>query len=398
MLSSFSDKRIKTVRINPIIIFHQSKANMDRTVTDKVASKTISIHLSEHYEELFQHPAPSTEMASARGVYNLTQTLLKQKNQLSNQLEKIIYGNIPKLIPYMRHGLPKWLLVLLNIYPGKLSISRARTASIAKIKGLSADKAIAIKAKVKDGIGKGADKYTSRAIKSLSSKILMLDSQIKEEKQFLIDNYENDQLELFDPLKGIGIYTAIGALIEIEDVTRFVSASKMSSYFGVHPVFKQSGDGSAKVRMSKKGRASYRSLMYMAAHNVAMHNPFFKSIYAAQRAKGMGHNQALGVIMHKLTRIIYGMLTSNTPFDPNAHQNMVDKNEAKSREVKEEEDIQKQKDEINIAMKAPISSRAINKMKKELNVSILNAEERTRSIALSEDNDTKNKSHPKFGN
>ena len=64
MLSSFSDERIKAVRINPIRIFHQSKANMDRTVTDKVASKTISIHLSEHYEELFQHPAPSTEMAS----------------------------------------------------------------------------------------------------------------------------------------------------------------------------------------------------------------------------------------------------------------------------------------------------------------------------------------------
>ena len=190
----------------------------------------------------------------------------------------------------------------------------------------------------------------------------------------MVDNYENDQLELFDPFKGIGIYTAIGALIEIEDVTRFASASKMSSYFGVHPVFKQSGDGSAKARMSKKGRASFRSLMYMAARNVVMYNPFFKSIYNAQRAKGMGHNQAIGVIMHKLTRIIYGMLTSNTPFDPKVHQNIVDKNEAKSSEVKEEEDIQKQKDEIEVAMQAPISSSAINKMKKELNVSILNAE------------------------
>ena len=68
--------------------------------------------------------------------------------------------------------------------------------------------------------------------------------------------------------------------------------------------------------MSKQGDKHMRALLFVAANNVIIHNPYFSSLHKKYLAAGKKPKAAKGIIMHKLLRVIYGMLKSQTAFDP----------------------------------------------------------------------------------
>jgi transposase len=74
------------------------------------------------------------------------------------------------------------------------------------------------------------------------------------------------------------------------------------------------------MHMSKQGAVDVRALLYMVVLSALRHNPIIRALYARCRAKGMDGNAAIGVCMHKTLRIVYGMLTTNRPFDPEIHR------------------------------------------------------------------------------
>ena len=78
--------------------------------------------------------------------------------------------------------------------------------------------------------------------------------------------------------------------------------------------------------MSKKGRAEPRAILFMVTLSAIGHNPLIKELYQKRLEQGMHRMAAIGVCMHKILRIVYGMLKHKTFFDPN-----IDKaNQAKS--------------------------------------------------------------------
>ena len=82
----------------------------------------------------------------------------------------------------------------------------------------------------------------------------------------------------------------------------------MVSFFGINPVIKESGDGKKHPKMSKKGSSYMRSLLYMAALNAVRSDDHLRKIYEEAIENGMGKKAALGKIMQKILRIIYGIL------------------------------------------------------------------------------------------
>jgi hypothetical protein len=88
-------------------------------------------------------------------------------------------------------------------------------------------------------------------------------------------------------------------------------------------------------------------------------NPLIQEIYLKHTEKGMKKKAALGVCMHKICRIIYGMLKHNKPFDPNVDR----KNRKKS--LKNKTKIRKNKTRRyqSFDSKAPISARQGKKRK-----------------------------------
>ena len=68
--------------------------------------------------------------------------------------------------------------------------------------------------------------------------------------------------------------------------------------------------------MSKRGSRLARKILFMVALSAVRCNPHIKKIYQRHLTKGMTKKAALGAIMHKITRIVYGMLKNKKEYDP----------------------------------------------------------------------------------
>jgi hypothetical protein len=297
--------------------------------------------------------------------------LQKQKVQLSNQLEKLLYQYFGETLIYCRHGIPGWLLKMLSHYSCAAAVIKAGENKLSAIKGISAAKAKAL-------IGKATQsqqivsRQVQHVIAATSKEILHKEQLLKTEKNYLTETYqEDDQVKLLSSIPCIGVESAVALMLEVENIEQFESAKKLAAYFGVHPTFKQSGDGLWGSHMSKKGRGELRSVLYMAALTGIRHNVILKQLYARFRAKGMKHYQAMGVVMHKLLRIIYGVLKNKTQFDTAIDQKNTEqakqKQQQKEKQIKETEKIKEQKKHRyqSQTTDAPISRIAAQKRKKQ---------------------------------
>jgi len=362
-------------RLNARAVKAVSDATLRRTITDGVSALNIASYLAKYPEKVDYGVAakPSDDrFKEGRQFLSSIDMWLKQKVQLGNQLEKLLYQELPELLVYCRHGIPSWLLRLLVKYPSQEALRNAGAARLADVRGVTVEKAGAILKKLAE-----STRHTSAALRHLISvtatEVLHQQGLAESGKRHLGEMYKEDKdVRLLDEIKGIGLDSAVSIILEIEDIKRFGSAKKLCSFFGVHPSFKQSGDGFWGNHMSKTGRGRLRSVLYMAAMSAVRHNPLLKEVYARFRAKGMTHNQAMGVVMHKLLRVIYGMLTSGKPFDPETEKRHREeaskKQEAKEKEGKETKKTARQtKHRFQADIEsAPISGRNSRARKKQL--------------------------------
>ena len=259
-----------------------------------------------------------------------------------------------------------WLLLMLQKYPSAAAVNKAGAAKLSTIKGLSLKKTKALLSKTLHPT-QTVSKQSEHVIAVTAKELVHKSRLLKEEKQYLEQLFQDDeQVKLLCSINGIGTETAILILLEIEDISRFASAGKLASYFGVHPLFKQSGDGLWGNHMSKKGRAGLRAILYMAAFSGFRCNPTLKKLYARHRTKGMKHFQAMGVLMHKLLRIIYGVLTTQKPYDDAIDEGNLQKAEAKQRENEKQQQAENKKYRYQtLQTNAPISRHAAQKLKKQ---------------------------------
>jgi hypothetical protein len=201
-------------------------------------------------------------------------------------------------------------------YPSAEAIAEADITSLAQIRYISKKKAQSLKEQANMNVGSAKHQSTSFLIVSTARQIIELSKAIKEQKSYLAEQYGNLQMvKLLRSFKGIGIDSAIGLIMNIVSTDLFPDVKKAASFFGVHPVYKQSGDGVWGFHMSKQGRASMRSILFMIAFSAIRSNPLIKEFYVEQLKKGKSRMSALGICMHKIFRIVYGMLKNNKPFD-----------------------------------------------------------------------------------
>jgi len=313
-------KTLKVARVNPKAIKATGQAALLRTQTDQTSAFSIASYLGNWPKKITYSPqdgrSTDGQWMVARQQVGFITMLHKQKTQLTNQLEKLMYQHTGELLVYCRHGIPGWMLRLLNRYPSREKINRAGRDKLASIKGISADKAAKILGKL-DSEQPASSPMSCHTIKATARQILHLQAQIQTEDDYLISQY-NDHPDaiLVESIKGVGIASAVRLVVQIEDVTRFADAKKLCAYFGVHPTWKESGDGRWKTHMSKQGRSAVRSTLYMCGFSAIRCNEEFKALYHAFRKKGMNHYQAMGVVMHKLLRVVYGILKHQTPYNP----------------------------------------------------------------------------------
>lgn len=360
-------------RLNPKAVKAVSDAELRRTITDSVSAENIALYLAKFPEKVdygldYIH---NPEFKEGRDHLTGIQMHIKQKTQLLNQLEKWLYGSFPEVLGYCKNGVPNWLLKLLMNYPTAEKVARSR-GGISKIKGVSSQKEKELIAKAKKNIQKISPEK-AHLIAVTAEEILHKKKVIDREEAYLANIYKDDeQVKLLTSISCVAARSAVKFILEIEDITRFESVKKMASYFGVHPSFKQSGDGQWGSYMSKRGRGTMRSALYMCALSGMSCNPVLRPIYKRCRAKGMKHNEAIGVLMHKLLRIIYGMLKSNKPF--NAEVDHKNQKGSEEKQKLQKENLKKKKQQNKrkkhryqeSKVQGPISGRKAVKIKRQM--------------------------------
>jgi len=120
-------------------------------------------------------------------------------------------------------------------------------------------------------------------------------------------------------IKGITVETAILLEAYIGDVERFPTAKQMVAFFGMNPTVYLSGQSIRRpAHLEKKGSGRVRHKLYMIVLNLIRHRvePFY-GYYRRLVSRGKPKLVAIAATMRKLLVIIYTLLKTRQPFDPN---------------------------------------------------------------------------------
>jgi transposase len=158
---------------------------------------------------------------------------------------------------------------------------------------------------------------------SIREHIAYLDEQIEKIKQQIAGHIDgNPELkgkkDLLHSIPGIGPATIAAILAEINIFERFDQVRKVVAFIGLAP--KEAVSGSSvkrKPRLCKIGHARLRKALYMPALVSIRYNPMIVTFYRRLKNNGKNGKVIVCAIMRKLVHIIFGILKSGKPFDPN---------------------------------------------------------------------------------
>lgn len=156
---------------------------------------------------------------------------------------------------------------------------------------------------------------------SIQSLIAYLDEQLEAIEAALdIIVLEHSDLkhryELLTSIPGIAKTTAYFFLAEI-DFDSFSSVSQLVAFAGLNPKHNESGTFKGRASISKVGSSRIRKALYFPAIAAKQWNPLISPL--ALRLESKGHTQ-LSIIcasMRKLLHLAFGVVKSQSPFDPN---------------------------------------------------------------------------------
>lgn len=125
------------------------------------------------------------------------------------------------------------------------------------------------------------------------------------------------QKQLLQSIPGVGEQTATRFLAELGDLRTFANAKQLAAFLGLTPESKTSGTSvHTKPRLSKKGPAGVRHILFMPAVVSSKCNPIVQAFYQRLLAAGKTKMSAIGAVMHKLVHLMFGVVHSGKPFDP----------------------------------------------------------------------------------
>ena len=121
---------------------------------------------------------------------------------------------------------------------------------------------------------------------------------------------------LLTSIPGIGLKTAWRVLAEIQDIAIFASAKQLAAYAGLTPERVESGSSVHRhSRLTKLGNRRLRTALFFPALVAMRSHPFFAAFVQRHLANGHCKMSVVGLLMHKLIRIIFGVLKSDHPFN-----------------------------------------------------------------------------------
>jgi len=305
--------------INPMLTANKRKIqNRSSTKTDKIDAKIICDYLrTEEYRLLKPN---EVEMLQIRGLCRFRMKLRKQKARLKTQLTGFVDQGFPELPTlFAIHGKAAYAMLSLHSSPEEiagLNLTYLSNLLTKRSRGhFGKDTARNLKALAKSSVG-ARNAVLHIQIAQTISQVELLEFQLAE-----LDAQIETAMDALDSViksvPGIGNINGAMILSEIGDISRFATDSQLCRFAGLNPVIRQSGKWSAsRTRMSKQGSSYLRYALVNAAWNVCLNDATFRDYYDLKVAQGRGHYAALGHVAHKLIRVLFKLLKTDSLFDP----------------------------------------------------------------------------------
>lgn len=157
-------------------------------------------------------------------------------------------------------------------------------------------------------------------LESIDTIIATLTGEAERLRRQIDDHIDHDpQLrsdrQLLESIPGIGAKIA-RRLLALIHTHRFRCARQMAAYLGLAPRADQSGTIERPARLSKRGDAQLRALLYFPAIVAQKHNPDIAAQWRRLAAAGKSRMACIGAAMRKLVHIAFGVINHQTPYTP----------------------------------------------------------------------------------
>ena len=161
---------------------------------------------------------------------------------------------------------------------------------------------------------------SERVIESSHQMIKTLNAEIEDLSQDIDDDINNDPTlkknsQLLKSIKGIGPVVS-RQMVSLFAAKRFRNAKQVAAYLGLIPKLNESGTLKGKVTLTKKGPATLRAKLYMAAIVATNHNPEFIGLKRRLIARGKSNMAAICAAMRKLVQVCFGVVKHQSEYVP----------------------------------------------------------------------------------
>jgi transposase len=176
----------------------------------------------------------------------------------------------------------------------------------------------AVKAKQSNGF---IVKKLQQDIKRYQKQEAELLSQVK---QIILSNDAlHDKFKVIKTFKGIGDLSAM-VLLHLFISYPEANRQEITALSGLDCIETSSGTSlQKKTKISKRGNALYRGMLFMPVMASLQHNPYMKAFYDRLKENGKHSNAAQIAVMRKMILIAHSLYKSGQPFDPEFYEKRI---------------------------------------------------------------------------
>jgi len=153
---------------------------------------------------------------------------------------------------------------------------------------------------------------TDRTISRLKKHIQFLDKQIKDTEHDMKQLVKQDQgietkVKRITKVKGLSFISIVTILAETDGFNIIMNQKQLIGYSGLDVRVDQSGERSAKGRITKKGNSHLRKALYMPALNACRTNKTMKVFYTKLNERQKAKKQGVIAVQRKLLLLTYSL-------------------------------------------------------------------------------------------
>ena len=319
------------VVINPLKAKKEMDSGLRRNKTDKADAYRLAM-----IQRLYKHPVSQAQsqiykqLGSMSHFYDqLTSDIVTDKNRLHQSLQSTFAG-IEELFESAK-GENYWKIVK-QYYHCNLVVfddSQSIATWLEGLRGMASRRAQKTAKKLIELAEKSYPAVDEKSIEAqqvqyYAQRLLDLDKkrgQVLSKMIKLARTLPNNDLKNLESIPGFAQTTAVRVLAELGDVRRFANPGKINAFIGIDPGRYQSGEMDASLRISKRGNAIARKLLYRAIGQIASAaktNPCHIADYYENKKRSLqtkGFKKIAIASISRLLRTIYALIINDQTYD-----------------------------------------------------------------------------------